>query len=76
MDDETVRARAGRVRARIAEIAGTLGEEKTDVVIVTHGVFMKFLSGEEGIDLPKAGWKGYKVGEGGGGKVVFNAVDG
>ncbi|KAI9926527.1 hypothetical protein MW887_004295 [Aspergillus wentii] len=61
-DDEAVEERAERVRSRVAEIAQNLKDkERSHVVIVTHGVFMKFLSGEPEIDLPKAGWKSYTV---------------
>jgi hypothetical protein len=46
--------------------------ERGDVVVITHGVFMKHLSGDQGIDLPKAGWKSYtiKEDEEGGGVLV------
>ncbi|KAK1833510.1 histidine phosphatase superfamily [Podospora conica] len=67
-DDEAVRKRAGRVRERLARLARALeaeGGERRDVVVVTHGVFMKFLAEDEEIDLPKAGWKAYTVEEGG-----------
>jgi hypothetical protein len=37
---------------------------RRDIVIVTHGVFMKHLSGDPEVDLPKAGWKSYTIGEG------------
>jgi len=68
-DDAAVAARAAAVRKRIAEVVKRLeseegSEEKRDVVVVTHGVFMKFLTGDEGIDLPKAGWKAFTLGEG------------
>ncbi|KAK0614614.1 phosphoglycerate mutase family protein [Immersiella caudata] len=60
-DDESVEGRAGAVRGRLAEVVRGLegkGEgERKDVVVVTHGVFMKFLTGDGGIDLPKAGWR-------------------
>lgn len=74
-DDEAVKARAARVRGRLAELVAGLEKEgkgeRRDVVVVTHGVFMKFLAEDEGVDLPKAGWKGYKVvGEGEGAKLV------
>lgn len=29
--------------------------------VVTHGVFMKYLSGDPEIDLPKAGWESYRI---------------
>ncbi|KAL1841530.1 hypothetical protein VTJ49DRAFT_6959 [Mycothermus thermophilus] len=63
-DDETVRKRAAGVRRRLKELADRLGAEggeRKDIVVVTHGVFMKFLAEDEGIDLPKAGWKAYRI---------------
>ncbi|KAK4444576.1 histidine phosphatase superfamily, clade-1 [Podospora aff. communis PSN243] len=74
--DEAVQGRARDVRARLAEVVkGLEGRAREggrrDVVVVTHGVFMKFLTGDEGIDLPKAGWRGYRVeGEGEGVRLV------
>jgi broad specificity phosphatase PhoE len=79
-DDAAVAARAGAVRKRIGEVvrrleAGGGENDKRDVVVVTHGVFMKFLTGDEGIDLPKAGWKAFTLGEGQGeGEVVLVPV--
>ncbi|KAK0750294.1 histidine phosphatase superfamily [Schizothecium vesticola] len=69
-DDGAVRARAARVRGRLAELVEELEKEggegaRKDVAVVTHGVFMKFLAEDEEVDLPKAGWKGYRVVEGG-----------
>lgn len=70
-DDEAVKARAARVRGRLAGLVKGLEGERQDVVVVTHGVFMKFLAEDEGVDLPKAGWKGYRVvGEGEGARLV------
>lgn len=39
--------------------------ERGDIVVVTLGAFMKYLSGDPTIDLPKAGWKSYTIEEGG-----------
>lgn len=62
-DDEAVTLRAARTREKIRELSLMLqGKEKRDIVIVTHGVFMKFLSGDGEIDLPKAGCKSYTIG--------------
>ncbi len=61
-DDETVEQRARAVRRRLGELALRLekdGGRKSDVVVVLHGVFMKFLSQDKSIDLPKAGWKAF-----------------
>jgi broad specificity phosphatase PhoE len=65
-DDEAVAARARTVRRTLQELAnrlaeGGLAETKRDIVVVTHGVFMKFLVEDSTIDLPKAGWKAYTV---------------
>ncbi|KAL2827224.1 phosphoglycerate mutase [Aspergillus cavernicola] len=61
--DEAVEERAKRGRSRIAAVSEDLKhQERTHVVVVTHGVFMKFLVEDPEIDLPKAGWKSYTVG--------------
>ncbi|KAI9894285.1 MAG: hypothetical protein M1814_004139 [Vezdaea aestivalis] len=61
-DDEVVHERARRVRTSLVELNEQSNNgEKRDVVVVTHGVFMKFLTEEPEIDLPKAGWKSYTV---------------
>jgi len=74
-DDEAVRERAERVRQSLAEIAESLENEKRkDIVVVTHGVFMKFLTEDQDIDLPKARWKVYTI-QKQGGKVVLVARD-
>lgn len=69
-DDEAVAARAKRVRLKLLELSTgpfvetASGIEKKDIVVVTHGVFMKFLAQDETIDLPKAGWKAFKFAAG------------
>jgi broad specificity phosphatase PhoE len=61
-DDAAVEARANKVRRRLAKFAEELKNgQKKDIVVVTHGVFMKFLSGDPTIDLPKAGWSSYTI---------------
>ncbi|KAH8687992.1 histidine phosphatase superfamily [Tricladium varicosporioides] len=60
-DDEAVKDRAERVVERLQERVRTLNGEKRDIVVLTHGVFMKFLVKDEGIDLPKAGWKSFVI---------------
>ncbi|PVH90691.1 phosphoglycerate mutase-like protein [Periconia macrospinosa] len=61
-DDDSVTLRAGRVRKKLEQLNSALrGNERRDIVVVTHGVFMKFLSGEWDIDLPKAGWRSYTI---------------
>lgn len=62
-DDDSVTLRAERVREKLGQLHAALrSNERRDIVVVTHGVFMKILSGEEDIDLPKAGWKSYTIG--------------
>jgi broad specificity phosphatase PhoE len=63
-DDDSVTLRAAKMRETIKQLTVALrGNEKRDIVVVTHGVFMKFLSGDGNIDLPKAGWKSYIIKE-------------
>jgi broad specificity phosphatase PhoE len=67
--DDVVAKRAQRFRDKLQKIATSLekdGVEDKDgrqksIVIVTHGVFMKVLTGDEDIDLPKAGWRAFKI---------------
>ncbi|KAN0102593.1 phosphoglycerate mutase-like protein [Hyaloscypha variabilis] len=71
-DDEAVEKRAEGVRRGLKDRVEALrGGERRDVVVVTHGVFMKFLSGDHSIDLPKAGWKTFSTAEDGKGGVVL-----
>jgi hypothetical protein len=46
-----------------------------NVVVVTHGVFMKYLCGDMTIDLPKAGWKTFAIADGVGGEAVLNPIE-
>lgn len=72
-DDVAVAKRAQRFRDRLRDIIALLekdGEEtnegrRRNVVVVTHGVFMKFLAEDKAIDLPKAGWKAFRISDGG-----------
>lgn len=62
VEQGAVEERAREFRHRLAKITAALeGTDKRDVAIVTHGVFMKILSGELNIDLPKAGWKSFTL---------------
>lgn len=75
-DDDAVAQRAATVREKLGKLAVSLhGKERRDIVVVTHGVFMKFLSGEEDIDLPKAGWKSYVIKENDGNGVSLVPVE-
>jgi broad specificity phosphatase PhoE len=74
-DDESVTLRAGRVRKKLGQLSAALsGNERRDIVVVTHGVFMKFLSGEADIDLPKAGWRSYTISNDEEGKVLLAPI--
>lgn len=81
-DDGAVAARAARVREKlrdlvVAELSAEGDDADTgsrDVVVVTHGVFMKFLAQDPSIDLPKAGWKAFTVQDGEGGDAVLVPV--
>jgi hypothetical protein len=57
-----VEERARKVRRGLFEAEKGLKErEKNDIIVVTHGVFMRYLSEDPAIDLPKAGWKTYRA---------------
>jgi broad specificity phosphatase PhoE len=69
-----VEERARKVRWHVKQRAVKLkGSKKGDIVVVTHGVFIKFLVGDQEIDLPKAGFKSFTVEEGEGGSVFVPA---
>ncbi|GKT96943.1 phosphoglycerate mutase family protein [Colletotrichum tofieldiae] len=78
-DDVVVAERAQRFRDRLRDIVAALakdGEEsgkrqERNVVVVTHGMFMKSLAEDESIDLPKAGWKSFTMGNRGNGRAVL-----
>lgn len=67
-DDEAVAARAKRMRLKFLELSTGLetatGSLRKDIVVVTHGVFMKYLAQDQAIDLSKAGWKAFKFAAG------------
>lgn len=57
-DDGAVRDRAGRVLNILEDWAEKLrDDDQKNIVVVTHGAFMKSLTGDQNIDLPKAGWR-------------------
>jgi broad specificity phosphatase PhoE len=62
-NDAAVAERAQRFREKLQKVAASLenDDRKRSIVVVTHGVFMKFLSGDQTIDLPKAGWQAFKI---------------
>jgi broad specificity phosphatase PhoE len=59
-DDSDVRDRVVRVAGLLEKWAEKLNDkDRKDVVVITHGVFMKFLTRDHDIDLPKVGWRSY-----------------
>jgi broad specificity phosphatase PhoE len=75
-DDDAIKHRASRMREKLQGLeAASKGKEKRDIVVVTHGVFMKFLSGEDGIDLPKAGWKAFTIENDNENRVILTPIE-
>jgi broad specificity phosphatase PhoE len=59
--DNVVEERARKVRRGLFEAEkGLQDREKNDIIVVTHGMFMRYLSEDPAMDLPKAGWKTYR----------------
>jgi broad specificity phosphatase PhoE len=49
-----------RVRRHLAALSKDLeGNERSDIVLVTHGFVKEMLSGRDRSDWPRAGWKSY-----------------
>ncbi|KAK9234110.1 histidine phosphatase superfamily [Lipomyces kononenkoae] len=71
---DAVEERARTVRRDLAERIGD--SEWGDIVVVTHGAFMKHLSGDPNIDLPKAGWRSYTIEPDDDGNFVLIAING
>jgi broad specificity phosphatase PhoE len=63
-EKSVVQERAAEVRRvlyeKLSEV-DSLGSKRKDIVVVTHGGFMKHLTGDPTIDLPKAGWKRFRL---------------
>ncbi|SCO92503.1 uncharacterized protein FRV6_16631 [Fusarium oxysporum] len=80
-NDSAVAARAKRFRERlrdtVQDIHGSedLANMPKNVVVVTHGVFMKYLCGDMTIDLPKAGWRTFAIANGVDGEAVLNPIE-
>ncbi|KAH8661177.1 phosphoglycerate mutase family protein [Ilyonectria robusta] len=80
-DDATVAKRARGFQEKLRDLVESLQKDegavaaRKNIVVVTHGVFMKFLSEDKAIDLPKAGWKAFTVGNGVKGEAVLVTVD-
>lgn len=77
-DEASVILRAKVCREKLWNIAVSLEQtpetREMAVIVVTHGVFMKYLSQDMGIDLPKAGWKAFNVRKEAEGQVVLFPV--
>jgi len=76
-EDRAVEDRARRARQRLGRLVEGLDRNNNAdvVVVVTHGVFMKFLSQDQDIDLPKAGWRAYTIVQVGSGEWRLIAAD-
>ncbi|MEU7054347.1 histidine phosphatase family protein, partial [Streptomyces eurythermus] len=63
-DETSVKLRAEAFRKKLWAIVKSLREgvsrKQRSIVIVTHGVFMKYLSQDMSIDLPKAAWRAFR----------------
>ncbi|RFU80824.1 phosphoglycerate mutase family [Trichoderma arundinaceum] len=79
-DDESVALRARTVREKLWSLAESVQREqpvpasRRAIVIVTHGVFMKHLSLDMEIDLPKAGWEKFSITKTADGEVILSPV--
>lgn len=66
-DHASVSLRAQKFRETLWNLSESWKERqpsattKMSIVVVTHGVFMKYLSQDMDIDLPKAGWQVFRL---------------
>lgn len=80
-DHDATANRARRVRERLRTIAESIQTDEAvaggrkDIVVVTHGVFMKFLTEDNNIDLPKGGWKSFTIGNGDKNEAILVALE-
>ncbi|KAL5611148.1 hypothetical protein FOBRF1_007398 [Fusarium oxysporum] len=80
-NDSAVAARAKRFREKLRETVQDIqGSEdfvnkQKNIVVVTHGVFMKYLCEDMTIDLPKAGWRTFAIADGVDGEAVLNPIE-
>lgn len=78
-DNAAVIERAQRFRNKLSKTIASVEENKdkddtgrrANIVVVTHGVFIKFLAEDDAIDLPKAGWKAFRLGNREGGDATL-----
>ncbi|KAL1967103.1 hypothetical protein VTN77DRAFT_3627 [Rasamsonia byssochlamydoides] len=73
-DDEAVAKRAERVRRRLVERFSQLRGPRRDIVIVSHGGFITYLTGDPQMKIPAAGWKSFSVMTDDEGKVVLHEL--
>lgn len=68
--------RAMRLRETLEKLVATCEKSsRPNVALVTHGVFMKALTNDSGIDLPRLGWAAYRIQKGDDGNVVLVTAD-
>ncbi|KAH7309900.1 phosphoglycerate mutase family protein [Stachybotrys elegans] len=79
-DDSVVAARAKIFRERLRkaiqdiEASDDSMHGRKHIVVITHGVFMKYLCEDMTIDLPKAGWKTFTLNNGASGEAILIPV--
>ncbi|KAL7914500.1 phosphoglycerate mutase family protein [Trichoderma velutinum] len=76
-DDTSVILRARIFREKLWNITKSIQTDQPSssqraIVVVTHGVFMQYLSQDMTIDLPKAGWKSFLIRKAPNGEVVLS----
>ncbi|OAQ67741.1 phosphoglycerate mutase family protein [Pochonia chlamydosporia 170] len=79
-DEESVALRAKAFREKLWGLADSVQREQpmssshSAIVVVTHGVFMKYLTLDKNIDLPKAGWQTFRLVKITNGEVILSPV--
>lgn len=79
-DEESVALRARIFREKLWNVADSVQRaqpittSRRAIVVVTHGVFMKYLSLDMNIDLPKAGWKTFRMTKIPNGEVILSPI--
>jgi len=80
-NDSTVVARAKRFRETLRDTVHDIDRNEDlanmpkNIVVVTHGVFMKYLCEDMTIDLPKAGWRTFAIADGVNGEAVLKPIE-
>lgn len=60
--DDAVKERAARLRRTLGTLLASREQSpRPNVAVFTHGVFMKALTGDDSIDVPRPGWATYHV---------------